>query len=451
MFFVGSVLNIVAYGSIEPFVAAGMLFLFGAVPLWTLALGGAHERKMYGRVFAVGWFMAGVAAIYANYLNDPMQLTRDAGWFFDLASGRASGESLEDLTVITEGAGAVMLWRSVYDALATVGFEKGRYLGVLVNVVAVAFSGVVAVKMARLVYGNAPSRLDRLVMLFSLCGLFWLFAAIHVRDGVVLLAVTTLAYVWTRYLATPGLRNLLLLSAATAIAFGAFGFLRTAFLFVPLAMLFAGLGSLLIFGKSRRNRGRLIVILAATCVVTAGVLYWGVQEELFRVLLDYSERYQEQSATESASRESLGMALIVNQALPVRLVLGSGYIYVFPVPFWSGLQLDTAYHLFKGFNAIFFYAVIPLVALSLLQLARHKAARTPALMFLLFLAVGFTLAIAGTSLESRHFGAFLAPLFVVALLPELTLRENRRAYKKLVLVFLSMMAMVHVAWLLLKV
>ena len=444
----GSLLHIVAYESVEPIVACAIVFLLGTCLLRISSVGGDFERVGFRLVFSIGWFMAGVAAVYANYLNDPSQNITDADWFFDLASGSESG-SLEDFRAITEGAGAVVFWRAVYDTFAIIGFEKGRYLGVLVNVISVALSGVLAVKMARLTYGNDASRLNRLIILFSLCGLFWMFAAIHIRDGLVLFGVTALAYVWTQYLAKPKVLSLLFVVGSTVFAFGFFGFLRTEFVFVPMAMLVAGVAAVLMFDKSRGYRKVISYTMVFVGIVMVGVVYLSFQKELFGALIDGQEGYAEGTKGE-ASSDSLGMALIVNQPIPIRLILGSVYLYVFPIPFWTGLQLESAYHLFKSLNALFFYALIPLTGLSLLRIARHRAVRTPALMFLLFLVLGFTLAVAGTSLETRHFGTFLAPLFVLALLPDLTKKKDCNAYKLFLGVFLFMMAMLHFVWLVIK-
>lgn len=444
----GCILHIVVYESLEPVVACVIIFLLGASLLRLLSAGGDFDRVGFRLVFSIGWFMAGIASVYANYLNDPGQTFSDSADFFDLASGSASG-SLEDFQSITEGAGAIVLWRAVYDAFAVIGFEKGRFLGVLVNVISVALSGVLAIKMARLTYGNDASRLNRLIILFSLCGLFWLFAALHLRDGVVLLAITALAYVWTRYLAKPGFQNLVFLVGSTVFAFGGFAFLRAEFVFVPMAMLLAGVAAVLIFDKSRGHRKVVIYILAFTGVAMAGVVYLTFQEELFTALISGEEGYAE-GAKGEASSDSLGMAFIVSQPLPIRLILGSAYLYVFPIPFWTGFQLESAYHLFKSLNALFFYALIPLIVLSFLQIACRKSVRTPAVMFQLFLVLGFTLAIAGTSLETRHLGAFLGPVFVLALLPDLTLRKDRNAYKVFLVAFLFMMTVLHFAWLVIK-
>jgi len=47
-------------------------------------------------------------------------------------------------------------------------------------------------------------------------------------------------------------------------------------------------------------------------------------------------------------------------------------------------------------------------------------------------------------------GAFLAPLFVVALLPNLSDFKGRRRYQRLLMVYLSGVAAMHVAWIVLK-
>ena len=69
---------------------------------------------------------------------------------------------------------------------------------------------------------------------------------------------------------------------------------------------------------------------------------------------------------------------------------------------------------------------------------------------MLFVSVGFTLAIAGTSLETRHFGNFLVPVFVLALLPDLRIRIERRHYRQLLILMLGGVAVVHAAWVVLK-
>jgi len=117
---------------------------------------------------------------------------------------------------------------------------------------------------------------------------------------------------------------------------------------------------------------------------------------------------------------------------------------------WSGLGSSSAYHWFKSINVVLFYCVVPLLALAVRLILSDKQNRRAPLIFLLFVVVGMTMAIALTSLETRHWGAFLAPLFVVALLPNLSDFKGRRQYQRLLMVYLSGVAAMHVAWIVLK-
>ncbi|MCH7535820.1 MAG: hypothetical protein IH948_08790 [Bacteroidetes bacterium] len=145
------------------------------------------------------------------------------------------------------------------------------------------------------------------------------------------------------------------------------------------------------------------------------------------------------------------MALIVNQPMPIRLPLGSVYLFVFPIPFWSGFQFESAYQLFKSFNVIYFYFVIPLLILAFRRLWKDKSSGSPAMLFMAFVTIGFTLAVAGTSLETRHLGAFFAPVFVLALSPDMRLNIVRQNYRQLLYAFLGSVCLVHYLWLVIKV
>ena len=443
----GTGLNVIAYASMEPVAVAAVFGLVGLVLVGHTRMGGVHEMRMYRMMFAVGWLMAGVAAVYANYWNDPGQNLSDAASFYELASGGSGDLSLEDMRVLTEGAGAVMLWSSVYDAFASAGFAKGRYVGILINVFAVALAGVIAIKTAKCIVGEDAPRLNRLILLFSLCGIFWLFAAIHLRDGVVLLSVTLLVYCWARYLAHPRWFDLVLLVSASALGVVGFAFLRAEFAMVPFAMAMAGVTAGLLFNSARGSTRLGMWTLALVCLV--GGMVVAIDADVLGSLERSRENYK-QLAAQSASSESLGNRYVTNAPLPVRLVVGSIYLFLFPIPFWSGFGGASAYHLFKSCNVLFFYAVTPLVALTGFRLYELDAVKLRGVMFLFFVVIGFTVGVAATSLETRHFGAFVAPLLVLATVPDLRLKRDWRAYTTLLSVVVAVMASIHTAWAVLK-
>ncbi len=442
----GGIIHIFSYGSIAPLIVAGVFFIAVFLVLVLTSLGGISERRMFSRVFSVGFLMSGIAAVYANQFQDKMQLLKDAGNFFELAAGGAAGLSLVELQILSEGSLAIVMWRAVYDFFSVIGFEKVRYIGIFVNVTAVSLSGVVGIKIVRRIFGNDEGRFRRLTILVSSCGLFWLFAGIHIRDSIILLAVTALTYVWVKFLTNPefGLK-LLKVVFWSLLSVIYFGFLRTEFAFIPVAMAVAAVVALLVGHKSDHKR----FMLYGLAIVTITALAINSFENIVSILDHGQSSYAEQSALDSDAN-SLGMVLIVNQPIPIRLVLGSIYLFVFPIPFWSGFSLESAYALFKSANAIFFYFVLPMLYMALKQLVKHKFIRTPALLFIAFLSLGFTFAIAGTTLETRHLGVFLIPVFILAMIPDLRITALRNSYKIYLSIVLFGVVLVHISWVVIK-
>ena len=443
-------MHVGAYESVEPVGVGIISYLSG---LWLLRLpfvGGVFERVGYRLVFSISWFWAGISAGYANIFQDARQNTLDAAHFFALASQGDTGLLLEDILKVTEGSLAVSVWMLVYDFFAILGFERGRYVGVTFNVLLVSMTAVIGVKMVKLLFGVDPVRINRFILLFSLCGLFWMFASIHIRDAATLFAVSALMYFWVRYLTVPHSHNLMWLVAASMTAFFVFGFLRAEFVFVPIAMLAAGLVAVFV-GNSSKGRRRLwiyssvMLALIVFAVILAMPQFDLLDTFVENVLVGNKEHYTEASAGESDA-SSLGYRLIVAAPLPVRLVLGSGYLLMMPIPVWHGFQLHNAYDLFLSFYALFMYALVPLLALSVYRMAKHKELRTAPLLFLLFVTVGFTLSIAGTSVEQRHLGSFFVALILLAMVPNLKSGLDRGAYRFLLRIFVGMMILLHALW-----
>lgn len=442
----GTLLQILAYDSIGPLFAALLLFGMGSIILWFTGWGGAEGRTAFRLMLSVGWMCAGIAALYYAF-GDPAHAHRDAEHFFRLSARQSGGTTLEDLAVVTEGAGAVLMWRAVYDTFGALGFEKERYIGIAVNVLLVAFTAVVGVRIVAHAYDGDRVRMKRVMILTSLCGLFWLFAGIHMRDAAVLLGVSGLALAWIRYMAQPEVGRIGGVAAATIIAVVFFGFLRTEFLFVPIAMLAAAGAARVFDARMEGRRGRLLLLLAFVGIPVAGYLLTLAQSNLFETLMRANEMYSRAAGSQS-SDDSLGMRLIVGAPLPMRLILGSAYLFIFPIPMWS--ELESAYGLFKTCQAIFMYGFTPLYLLAVWRVLRRRSLRTASSLFLLFLTVGFTVAIAATSLETRHFGAFLIPMLAFAVIPDLRTAADRGAYVRLLTLLLCTMTIVHSAWALLK-
>lgn len=448
LFCSGAAINAVSYRSVQPAVVSvavlASLFACLSVVRWT----GEHERRMLFNAFAVNWLMAGVAAVYANQWHDAFQLSNDAGWFFEHASQSGVG-AVSDLRSVSEGALAIVIWAAVYDLFAAVGIERAPFVGILVNVSLVAITGVCAVRLAISLFGRDDSRLRRLTRIYCGCALLWLFGALHLRDAFVLLAATLLLSVWAKLLIRPTIGLALLrVVAVTALLTVTFALLRSEFVFLPALVVAAAVGALVLGRQGRRSfsTGHIVLALAIAISAAAGLSYY---QEASGVISSGGDAYREMGAEES-SQGSLGMALIVSQPAHWRLLLGVPYLFIFPIPFWQGFQLQSAYDLFKTLNVLLFYLVIPLWGMALWRLVRDRSARSIPIVFLTLFMAGVICAVALTSLESRHLGAFAVPLFIIAILPDLTIPSVLRAYQMLTALTLVAVAAVHVSWAVLK-
>jgi len=441
----GSWLHLIAEFSLLPQIASFIYFCFGWFSLLFFKIGGKWERFIFTRVFLSGYLSAGVAAIYRTFFAD---IQGDAIAFFEIASGGAAGLSIIEISVLTEGSIAVVLWREIFDLMSAIGFPREQYVGVLVNVLIVALSSVVAIKIVRQVYGHDPYRFKMLVLAYSVCGLFWLFSGIFIRDSIILFGVNLLVSVWVYFLNKPGVNHRLVVAVfASILASSLFGFIRSEFVFVPIAMVMAAVAAMC-FGQSRAfNKYRLYPLLTFGLVVI-GVAYVNFGEDLWTALNQGRQGYIDEAS--SVANDSLGMSLIVKQPLLIRVVLGAVYLYIFPIPLWSGFQLESSYHLFKSLNTIFIIFLLPLMILAFRMLWRDNLSRSLSVMFTLFLVMGFSFAIAATSLETRHLGVFFVPIFIIALLPNMQNSIVRRNYRQILYFVIFVIFLIHFAWLFLK-
>lgn len=443
---IASIFHLLAEASLLPLVAAFIYYCTGRVALWLTRLGGCWERHIYNQVFLTGLLVAGIAAFYRTFADDSQG---DSLFFYENATHAVAGWSMLEIAAITEGALAVVLWREVYDFMATFGFPRAQYVGILVNVLVVSLSGVITLKMAKLLYGYDIYRFKILTILFSTCGLFWIFAGILLRDSVVLLSISLLAYAWLFFLCKPDIGfRLCLIVGSSLLASILFTFLRTEFTFVPIAMAMAAIAALLFGAKVGRDRS-IAYFLVLFGLMLTGWLLANFGDAIEFALMRGGEGYAEQSAAQHGD-SSLGMALIVNQPMLIRVPLGAVYLFFSPIPFWIGFQFESVYSLFKSFNVVYLYFIVPLLVLAFRNIIKIKSSRSPPLLFLLFVVLGFTFAIAGTSLETRHLGVFFAPMFILSLFPDMQSKVVKNNYHQILIGVLGTVVVVHYIWLVIK-
>lgn len=446
----GCALTVASYASLEPLGVFALAYLCGAA-LTAMASDRRESLATYSLVFTIGWFMAGIGGVYAEVFHDPLQLDSDAGGFYDLARSEAAGLSVADVVLLTEGVGAIIVWRTAYEWMDAIGFDKGRYIGLAINILAVALAAVVASRACQRLYPGDAIRLSRLRLMLCACGLFWLYSAVHLRDASILLLVTISVYVWLCYLLRPGAWRFAASLGLTAVLGIALGLMRQEFVLVPLVIGGIALVTRLVVPPDSSALRGLRIVWVGLGLAVAAALAASLSGDVGEVVSRGAEVYGEQVAQQAAA-DSLGAALIVQQPKPIRAVVGMAHLFLYPIPVWSGFQLDTAGAMLKSLNAFFFYAFTPLLMLAAWRTVRGRSARglRTADTYMLAVVVLFGEGVALTSLESRHFGAFLVPAFCLALGPDLTQPYIWRRYLGVLGFLLASLLLVHGAWFIIK-
>ena len=224
--------------------------------------------------------------------------------------------------------------------------------------------------------------------------------------------------------------------------------LRVEYLYVPAAFcfsLFVAINFRDIKSKTITSRG--LLLMAITFVLTISMLFY--ESELSKYFNPARIKYSK-LAINQHSTSSLGVSLIVSQPLYIRIFLGTAFLFIFPIPFWNGLQLNSAYLLFKTFNVIHFYFFFPLLFTSILAIYKNNRLQSPSILFLCCLTIGFPVGVAVTSLETRHLGTFLAPMFILSLIPKIDSSKYIKNYYKYLLFFIGLIISVHITWAILK-
>jgi len=187
----------------------------------------------------------------------------------------------------------------------------------------------------------------------------------------------------------------------------------------------------------------LVSVVGALFLLIVAAFAFGRQIQ--DLLLTGQPTYGEAAVADSRAG-SLGTALIVEQPLPIRIALGVPYLYYFPIPFWVGFNNESAIQLFKSINALSFYAISAFSFAGAFLIVRNRELRSPAFLFVMLVALVFSVSVALTSLETRHLGAFMSLFFLVGLLPDSRDPEERRVLRLCFFLTLGSMLCVHAAW-----
>jgi hypothetical protein len=441
---IGLCINTFAYLSIFPFFSCIIVYL---ITLLIIFLSGIKKNlffKVYTNLFFIGFFVSGIAAIYANYLGDNGQLYSDASSFYELSSNLKETLSLKEIQLLHGGSLAIIVWNFFYFIFDFIGIPNERYIGIIINLNNIALSSIFILKSTIEIYGLDYKKINKLYLFLATCGLLWLFSSIHLRDSFGYLFVSILIYEWVlflnRIISFYAIIRLILLNLLIGFILL---FIREDFILIPVLMLISSFASF-IFNTDFEIKKIYKNILFLVFILFTAIAISFYNESIIHILIEKKEGYSDLASIQQESN-SLGMIYIVNQPFLIRLVFGSIYLFLFPIPFWSGFQLESAYSLFKSLNAIYFYFLTPIFLFSIFKLTKKRNQKR-SLIFLFFVSLSFIFSIALTSLETRHFGALLTPIFLLCLIPDMSIRKNINKQKILTYTYIIFIFFIHFVW-----
>ena len=439
-------LSVNSYQSFEPLIIHLIFWLLPLVVMKSVVGVKAHYKLIYTAIINICFFTAGIAAISANQFDDPFQNSSDAYWFYQNSISRDGYDAIV-LAFAYEGYLALSIWRWLYEFLGNFGFSDDRFIGISLNCMLVAFSGVITLKTCDILYKSDQKRLNRITIYICLCGIFWLFASLHLRDAFVLLFVSILLYYWINFLHYPTtfIQILFLLIICIVLSLGLL-FLRREFVFLPGFFAISAITAIIFTEETKTQHKLFLSIAVLTCAFFLIFQFGGsFVEQFVGVSSDY-----EQHMKSSNQALSLGLSLIINQNIFIKTILGSGYVLLFPIPFWSGFGIGSAYNIFKSANVLLMYFMLPAYFTAIQKVLLQKSFRKPALIFLLYVSIGSLFSIVLTSFETRHLGVFYGAFFLLACLPKLDERKDKRLFKIYFSLLLSFMGLIHIAWIIIK-
>lgn len=446
----GLVANIVSWHSVEP-VVIGLVFYAIGLGLVFFLPAPRDSLRFFSITYSIYWATTGVSSLYLNYGNDISLKFGDAQNFFLFATGAAGTFPLKEIYDISEGAIAIKIWHYVYEVASTLGLSVEPYIGSTVNAFILALVSVLSLHILRKTSPRNPNSERLLLLLFAFCPMFWLSASIHLRESFTILFLAINYYVLIQFMSRKS--NLFWLGAAVAVSVVfpfVLHFLRTEFFFIPIGLFAAAIVSMMVFQGEKRVGGNLkyvlLLLLTLLVVQAADNLGFIFSDKISEGREDYAVK-----ALATGVEGSLGYKFVVDQPLYIRAVVGLPYLFLMPIPLWAGIDSGSASIFFKALFAIFNFFFLPYLAIAAGGFLRLSGQQRVRVYFLLGSSAVLTVAVAISSLESRHIIPFLPPLFIACAAMAEYVMARPKGLRVFTQILMLTMFMAHVAWLLIKV
>jgi len=445
----GCLLLSIVNAQFGPVVLALAFLLAGVVILKLPGLGGLYVLRAFVLSFCICVLIAGLCQVYAYVIFGELQTTPDTRVLYPLAAEGLGPQTMGELMKagITYPL-AAKAWQALYSVCRVVRLGSGPWIGVIMNCFIVGMSASITVRAGRYVFGPDDRRLRRIGTMFALCGSFWLFGALFLRDCFALIINVIALWAFVRMLSLPSAKNLLILIGAVLLAALAMYYIRQKT--IPLFILLAFLGAV---SWSRRRRagimGLVLPMLAVLAVILLYPLISSFAGTTVKTVLYEAGKY---GAGEVATLEtkSLGARYVLAQPLPIRVVVGSLSMLIYPVPIWVNFNLHMReYHWLKGFNGLFIMWIMPAAFVGLasaFKWAFQGGRNVPPFCFLTLYMIFGLASVAATSLETRHAALVFPVILLLAAIPDRTEPGTRSRIRNTAVVWFGLIGAGHIVW-----
>ena len=409
LIFFGTIINSIVFFSFGPFFVSLIFLLFGLITVKIFRLGGEYEYKMFLRLFSLCWFVSSICFLIDLNFSYENYLITDMYEFFEISVQNLSSLTLVDLSRMSNGFGVVLLWNMVYDFFELLGFTSKEYIGVLVNIICISFTGLIVVKIYKKSFNSNPYDLKKLIFFFSTSSLVWMYASLHLRDVYCLFLIVINTFFWIKFFEKKSITNafyLIIISFSCSILFSV---IRIEFIYFPLILFF--IGSILYALDFKKIENKLIfIIFSIGFLILLSFNYYSNILELFDLSTTGYSRLIE---SETSNEDSLGL-LITSLPFPINIISKFILTTLSPVPFWIGFKLESSYLMLKSINALYMYFTLPLLYVFLKEYFSRNILRNVKINFLLILLIVFSLIISQSSQETRHIGniIFIYVMFI---------------------------------------
>lgn len=420
-----------------PYLAFLGLLGYGGAAALLRGDGQDEAKRGFVHAFCSGVFAIALSRTFAVFFDDAMHNRSDANSFFEAATEILRDTDIYQLTSVINGWGAVWVWHQFYSLTDVLWPVPTPLVGIGLNALTIALSVAALVRIVAMMVPNDLGVCRRARNYGSLCFVFWIFASFHLRDAfTVLLTVTTIGFCVWFFRRVSAVRMVGLFCALAALA-AALGSVRNESSSIVIVA-----GVACCAAVAFRN-----VVLAVSGVLAATAFVLSTRQFILpqitgttEMVVFYREAYQF-----DVGAQSLADRFILGRAPPLRAVLGFAYLHAFPIPIWNGFTLGSAYFWFKSLQVVHMGFILPGAIAGALVMWRKGGPQRSQVVFLTALYVAICVAVALSSLETRHSAQVLPCLILLAAcaIPG----ENSSRLRK---VYFLGLAGIHVAWIVLK-